>query len=102
MTSKRMNKSQFVVMLAEKSGLDKKQATSALDTLNAMVAQQLGKRGPGEVLIPGLLKLNIVEKPATRQHEGINPFTKEPMTFKAKAARKVIRVRPLKALKDAI
>src|SRR5512145_657840 len=102
MTSKRMNKSQFVATLAEKSGLSKKQATTALDTINGMVAQQLGRRGPGEVLIPGLLKLNIVNKPATRKHEGINPFTKEPMTYKAKAARKVIRVRALKALKDAV
>ncbi len=97
-----MSKSQFVTTLAEKSGLNKKQATSALDTINAMVAQQLGKRGPGEVLIPGLLKLNVVDKPATRQHEGINPFTKEPMIYKAKAARKVIKVRLLKALKDAV
>jgi len=97
-----MSKSQFVATLAEKSGLNKKQALSALDTINAMVAQQLGKQGPGEVLIPGLLKLNIVDKPATPQHEGVNPFTKEPMTYKAKAARKVIKVRPLKALKDAI
>jgi nucleoid DNA-binding protein len=102
MPNKRMSKSQFVTTLAEKSGLNKKQATSALDTINTMVAQQLGKRGPGEVLIPGLLKLNIVNKPATRKHEGLNPFTKEPMTYQAKAARKVIRVRPLKALKDAI
>ncbi len=102
MTTKRMSKSQFVITLAEKSGLDKKQAVSALDTINTIVAQQLGKRGPGEVLIPGLLKLNIVDKPATPKHEGVNPFTKEPMTFKAKAARKVIKVRPLKALKDAI
>ncbi len=102
MSNNRMSKSQFVNTLAEKSGLDKKQATLALDTINVMVAHQLGKQGPGEVLIPGLLKLNVVEKPATHQHEGINPFTKEPMTFKAKAARKVIKVRPLKALKDAI
>jgi DNA-binding protein HU-beta len=102
MTNKRMNKSQFVATLAEKSGLDKKQASSALDTINSMVAQQLGKQGPGEVLIPGLLKLIIVDKPATRKHEGVNPFTKEPMAYEAKAARKVIKVRPLKALKDAI
>ena len=102
MSDKRMSKSQFVTTLAEKSGLSKKQATSALDTMNALVAQQLGKRGPGEVLIPGLLKLVVVDKPATRKHEGINPFTKEPMTYKAKAARKVIKVRPLKALKDAV
>ena len=102
MTNKRMSKSEFVTTLAEKSGLSKKQAASALDTINMIVAQQLGKQGPGEVLMPGLLSLNVVEKPATRQHEGINPFTKEPMTYKAKAARKVIKVRPLKALKDAI
>jgi len=98
----RISKSQFVTTLAEKSGLNRKQAVSALDTINAIVAQQLGKKGPGEVLIPGLLKLSVVDKPATRKHEGINPFTKEPMTYKAKAARKVIKVRPLKALKDAI
>ena len=67
-----------------------------------MIAQELGKQGPGEVLIPGLLKLNVVEKPATRKHEGVNPFTKEPMIYKAKAAHKVIKVRLLKALKDAV
>jgi len=97
-----MSKSQFVTTLAEKSGLTKKQATLALDTLNAMVAQQLGKQGPGEVIIPGLLKLIVVDKPATREHEGVNPFTKAPMTYKAKAAHKVIKVRILKGLKDAV
>jgi DNA-binding protein HU-beta len=102
MPNKRMSKSQFVAALAEKSGLSKQQTMSALDTINTMVAQQLGRQGPGEVLIPGLLKLNVVEKPATKQHEGINPFTKEPMTYKAKAAHKVIKVRLLKALKDAV
>lgn len=102
MSDKRMSKSQFVAALAEKSGLTKKQAASALDTLNAIVAHQLGKQGPGEVIVPGLLKLNVVEKPATPQHEGVNPFTKQPMTYKAKAARRVIKVRPLKALKDAV
>lgn len=101
-TSKRMSRSQFLAALAEKSGLDEKQAIAALDTINAIVTQQLSQRGPGEILIPGLLKLNVVEKPATGQHEGIHPFTREPMTYKARAARKVIRVRPLKSLMDAI
>jgi nucleoid DNA-binding protein len=102
MPDKRMSKSQFVTTLAEKSGLDRKQAAVALDAINAMVAEQLGKQGPGEVLIPDLLKLSVTDKPATPEREGINPFTKEPMTYKAKAARKVIKVSPLKALKDAI
>ena len=102
MTKTRLNTSQFVTALAEKSGLDKKQAAAALDTVNLLVVEQLGKQGPGEVLIPGLLKLSVVDKPATPKHEGINPFTKETMTYKAKAARKVIKVRTLKALKDAV
>lgn len=102
MSDKKMNKSQFVTAMAEKSGLNQKQASSALEAINAITVEQLGKQGPGEVLIPGLLKLNVVDKPATSQHEGVNPFTKEPMTYKAKAAHKVIKVRLLKSLKDAV
>ena len=102
MPGTRLNKSQFVEMMAQKSGLTKKEVAAALEALNATVAQQLGKRGPGEVVIPGLLRLAVVEKPATAQHEGINPFTKAPMIYKARPARKVIRARPLKGLKDAV
>jgi len=102
MPGTRLTKSQFVADLAEKSGLTKKQVTAALDALSAIVAHQLGKRGPGDVIIPGLVRLIVVEKPATAQHAGINPFTKEPMTYKARPARKVIRVRPVQALKDAV
>jgi nucleoid DNA-binding protein len=102
MPGKRMSKSQFVATLAEKSGITKKQAAAALKTMNEMVAHQLGRQGPGEVLIPGLMKLNVVIKPATPERPGINPFTKEPTIFKAKPARKIVRARPLKALKDAI
>ena len=102
MPGTRLSKTRFVEMMAESSGLTKQQTAAALKALNATVAQQLGKRGPGEVLIPGLLKLAVVERPATASHEGINPFTKLPMTYKARPARKVIKVRPLKGLKDAV
>ncbi len=102
MPGKRMSKSQFVATLAEKSGITKKQAAAALKSMNELVVHQLSKHGPGEVLIPGLLKLNVVIKPATPEHEGINPFTKERTIFKAKPARKVVKARPVKALKDAI
>ena len=97
-----MSKSQFIEVLAEKSGINKKQAALALDTISTIVAEQLSHKGPGEVIIPSLVKLNVVVKPATQEHEGINPFTKQPMTFKAKPARKVVKAHPLKALKDAI
>ena len=102
MASKRMSKGQFVNAVAEKSGLTKKQANAALDAINTVVTRELSKKGPGEVVLPGLLKLSVVNKPAVPQHEGINPFTKEPMTYKAKPARKVGKIRALKALTDAV
>ena len=102
---KRLSKSQLIAAIvseAEDTGLTKKQATAALDALGMVVTHQLGKKGPGEVVLPGLVKLNIVEKKAVPEHEGINPFTKQPQIFKAKPARKVVKVRVLKGLKDAV
>ena len=102
MASKRMSKGQFVTAVAEKSGLTKKETNAALEAITAVVTRELSKKGPGEVVFPGLLKLTVVNKPATREHAGVNPFTKEPMTYKAKAARKVVKIRALKALTDAV
>jgi DNA-binding protein HU-beta len=102
MNNKRMSKSQFVSSLAERSGLSKEQARSALDAMNEMVVQQLKQKESGEITIPSLLKLSVVVKPATHQREGTNPFTKQPMTIRAKPERKIVKARPLKALKDAV
>jgi nucleoid DNA-binding protein len=99
---KKLSKSQFVTMVAEKSGLNKKQAATALEAMNAVVVGQLGKKGPGEVIIPGLLKVFVKNIPASPAREGINPFTKQPTIFKAKPARKQVKARPVKALKDAV
>jgi len=102
MAGKRMSKTQFVAAVAEKSGLSKKETNAALEAINTVVTRELSKKGPGEVVLPGLLKLSVVVKPATRAHEGLNPFTKEPMTYKAKPARKVVKARALKTLTDAV
>lgn len=100
MPDKRMTKSEFVEALASESGLDKKQVNAVLEGLNNLVYKEL--KAQREVVIPGLVKLVTVHKPAVPEHEGINPFTKEKTMFKAKPARKVIKPRPLKALKDAV
>ena len=55
-----------------------------------------------EVVLPGLIKLVTVKKPAVPAREGINPFTGQPAVFKAKPASKVVKARPVKQLKDAI
>jgi hypothetical protein len=49
-----------------------------------------------------MMKIIVVNKPAVPAHKGINPFTKVEQMFAAKPARKVIKVRPLKALKDMV
>ncbi len=100
MAGKKLTKSEFLAALAEKTSLSKKQAASALDAVNSIVAEQL--KSGGEVTIPGLIKLNVSVKAATPEHEGINPFTKQPTIIKAKPERKVVKARPVKALKDAV
>jgi DNA-binding protein HU-beta len=100
MASKRMSKTELIEAVASQSGLEKKQVTAVLDALNDVVYREL--KAENEVVLPGLLKLSAVTKPAVPEREGINPFTKEPTVFKAKPARKVLKPRPLKALKDAL
>jgi len=100
MAGKRMSKTEFVEAIANQSGLEKKQVNAVLDALNNVVYKEL--KSENEVVLPGLVKLTSVKKPAVPEREGINPFTKEKTTFKAKPARKVIKPRPLKALKDAV
>ncbi len=94
----RMTKSQFLEAIAQQTGISKKQASSVLDALDQTIAQQL--KESGEATIPVLVKFNVTTKPATPEHEGINPFTKQPMVFKAKPERKVVKARILKGLKD--
>jgi DNA-binding protein HU-beta len=100
MAGKRMSKTELIEAVASQSGLEKKQVTAVLDGLNDVIYKEL--KAENEVMIPGLLKLTAVTKPAVPEREGINPFTKEKTMFKAKPARKVIKPRPLKALKDAV
>ena len=100
MAGNRMTKSEFVNAIAERSGLNKKQAATVLDAVSEVVTTQL--KSSGEVTIPGLIRLSVSTKEATPERPGINPFTKEPTVFKAKPARKVVKARPMKALKDAV
>jgi nucleoid DNA-binding protein len=72
------------------------------DSLGGLVKRDLRRTGPGVYTVPGLMKIKVVRKPATKARKGVNPFTGEPMTFKAKPARNVVKVLALKALKDMV
>ena len=99
---KARTKSEIYRELSERTELSRKQVVAVFDEMAAMIKKNLGKRGPGVFTVPGLMKVKVVRKPATKARKGINPFTKEEMVFKAKPARNVVKALPLKAMKDMV
>jgi DNA-binding protein HU-beta len=100
--AKLMSKSELIPKLADEhaNGLTRKDIKSVIESLADVGYKELKKTGA--FFVPGFAKFVVVKKPATKARKGINPFTKEPTIFKAKPARKVIRARPVKAVKDAV
>ena len=88
--------------LAEATGLTRKQVAAFFDELTNLIKQELGKKGRGIFTVPGLLKIKRVEKPATKEREGKNPRTGEPMIIKAKPKRTVVKALCLKGLKEMV
>lgn len=97
---KSASKTEIITNIAESTDLSRNQVKAVLDALSEEIESAVGKKGPGVFTIPGLMKITVIQKPATKARKGINPFTKEEQMFKAKPARKVIKIRPMKALKD--
>ena len=95
-----LKKSELFTHIAECTELTRKEISAVFDTLSSVIEKHLKKGGPGEFIMPGLLKCKVTRKPATKARKGINPFTGEETMFKAKPARNVIKVRPLKRLKE--
>ena len=100
--AKPATKTEIFTALADKTNLSKKDVAAVFDGLSELIGKEIGKKGPGLFVIPGLLKIKVVHKPATKARPGFNPATKEQIVIKAKPARKVVKVLPLKALKDLI
>jgi nucleoid DNA-binding protein len=93
-------KSEVLTSISKDTGLSRKQVSGVFDALGGSIKKSL--RSNGLFTVPGLMKLKVVKKPATKAREGVNPFTGEKMTFKAKPASKKVRVLPLKNLKAMV
>ncbi len=100
--AKARTKSQVYGELADHAELTRKQVAGIFDGLAGLIKKDIGKRGPGTFTVPGLMKIKVVRKPATKARKGINPFTGVEMMFKAKPARNVVKVQALKGLKDMV
>jgi nucleoid DNA-binding protein len=99
-SAKPATKSEILSRIAEATELSRKQVASVFDALACQIKCAVGKKGPGVFALSGLLKVIVVNKPATPARKGINPFTKQEQMFAAKPARRVVKIRALKALKD--
>lgn len=100
-STKPLSKSEVLNSLAESTGLARKEVASVLDALSALIGKNVGKKGPGAFVMPGLLKIQVIQKKATPAGTRPNPFKPgEMMKVAAKPARRVIKIRPLKSLKD--
>jgi nucleoid DNA-binding protein len=101
--SKAPTKSEIFASIAEDTGLTKKDVAAVFDSLAGQIKKNLaGRNGPGIFTVPGLLKMRVVKKPATKARQGVNPFTGLEMMFKAKPASKAVKVAALKGLKDMV
>jgi len=99
--TKPRSKSEVYAGIAETTGLTRKQVASVFDSKAGRIKKDLGK-GPGLFTAPGLMKIKVVKKPATKARKMISPFTGEEITVKAKPARKAVKVLALKGLKAMV
>jgi len=95
-------KSEILTHIAEETELAKGDVSAVMDSLADLIGKNIGSRGPGVFNMPGLFKVKRITKKATKARKGINPFTGEEMMFKAKPARKAVKVLPLKNLKEMV
>lgn len=100
--AKAMTKSALFQHIAEETELTRKQVTEVFDALTKLVTRELGKKGPGTFTLPGLARMKVKRKPASKARKGKNPFTGEEITIKAKPAHNVVKMYPVKTFKETI
>ncbi len=96
-----LNRTALIAYIVEQTGQAAKDVKATLAALESAIVGSLNKKGAGEFVLPGLLKIVTVKVPAKPKHKGINPFTKVEQMFAAKPASVKVKVRTLKKLKDA-
>jgi nucleoid DNA-binding protein len=99
---KRLTKAQVFADIAERTGLEKKDVQSVFTALMDLIERELGAEGPGEVILPDLVKLKVKVTDARPEHVGKDPFSGDQRTFPAKPASRKVKATALKPLKDRV
>jgi nucleoid DNA-binding protein len=101
-TKKPLTKAEVMSTLVERTGLTKQQVNGFFDELLKLVGENLSESGPGVLNISGVMKFKVRRIEAKPERQGPHPITKEMTTFAAKPARSVVKVTPLKRLKEVV
>ncbi|MFN0133037.1 MAG: HU family DNA-binding protein [Phycisphaerales bacterium] len=102
---KQRTKGEVYRIIAEHTGLARKEIVGVFDTMARVMSVDLAKPSPDKpkvFVVPGLMKVTARFKPAQPARKGIDPFTKQEKMFKAKPASTALKIRPLKALKAMV
>jgi len=95
-----LTQSQLADAVAERSGLSRAQAKSAMQALEDVVLGEIGNAE--KVKLGNLVQLTVRLKPATSERKGRNPATGEEITIAAKPASVDVRARVLAKAKSAV
>jgi len=99
---KARSKAQLFSDISTATELTKREVASVFDAMAHFMKKDLSSRGPEMFVVPGLMKVTVRKKPATKARKGINPFTGEEIMIKAKPASRVVKIRPMKNLKEMV
>ena len=97
-----LSKSNMIKTITDATCLSKKEVVSVIDCLTQVIEKHIKTGGPGKFVMPGLMKINVVKKPARPARKGVNPFTGEEIMIKAKPAYKAVKIKALKKLKEMV
>ena len=95
-------KSEIISGIVENTGLARKQVSHVFCELESLISAHIRQGAAGMFTLPGIMKVITKRKPATKARKGINPFSGEEVMFKAKPARTIVKIRPLKKVKEMV
>ncbi|WP_425398453.1 HU family DNA-binding protein [Aeoliella sp.] len=98
-------KTEVFANIAEKTDLTKRQVAAVFEALSEEIEKSLvGRSAPKTFTLHGLCKIVVQHKPAKPARKNVpNPFRPgETMDVAAKPAKNVVKIRPLKRLKDMV
>lgn len=97
-----LSKSSMIKTITDVTCLGKKDVVAVLDCLTNVIEKHVKSGGPGTFVMPGMMKIVVVKKPARSARKGVNPFTGEEIMIKARPAYKTVKIKALKKLKEMV